>query len=626
MNASDFIRPRVPARRPRRGADPVRRRIHLVGLLALGGGLAVIAQVLYLQIARHEHFTTLARGNSIKILPALPPRGLIFSNDGVLLADNQPTFTLEVVPERTGNLDTVVAQLSELVSVSPDDLQRFTELRLQARQFEGIPLRFNLDEEEVARFMVNRHLFPGVNVVTRLTRYYPLGGKMSHVIGYTGIIAENEPAQHDRINYLGATHIGKSGIEKAYEALLHGHVGYRQVEVNAQGREIRELESKPASSGKNLYLTLDASLQTLAAQTLEGKRGAIVALEANTGAVLAALSSPGYDPNLFVNGIDRQSYAALLRSRDTPLLNRFLQGKYPPGSTIKPLLSLGALRRGARAPDQQTFCRGWYSLRGSSRRYRDWKKDGHGHTDMKKAIVQSCDVYFYALAHEVGIDEVHDMLTAFGFGAPTGVDIGGEAAGLTPSTKWKKEALGERWYLGETLSAGIGQGATLATPIQLAAATAAVANGGRLLRPYLLAEARDALTGRTVIQAPDSQVNRLVPATAEQWDVIIRAMREVVHGRHGTARRAGADAAYEFAGKTGTAQVISIAQGEEYDAESIPEEFRDHALFIAFAPVEEPQIALAVVVENGGQGARAAAPIARALLDHYFAEQEAGSG
>ena len=604
----------------------VHRRIYLTGAIVLLITAVIVVQIFYLQVAKHAHFTTLSHSNHIKILPVPPTRGLIFSSDGILLADNRPTFTLEVVPERIADLDSVIGRLSRLITITPADVERFKELQKRTRRFDGVPLRFNLDDEEIALVSVNRHLFPGISVAAQLNRHYPLGKNLSHTIGYVGIIDEDEFKKLNKSNYRGTTHVGKSGIEKAYEDLLHGHVGYQQVEVNAQGRKIREIDRKPPEPSKNLYLTIDASLQILAVQALNGRRGAIVALRAATGAILASVSSPGYDPNLFVNGIDRKSYNELLQSKDTPLLNRFLQGKYPPGSTIKPLLALGALNYGQREPDDETWCRGWYSLKGSTRRYRDWKKEGHGHMDMVGAISQSCDVYFYALARDLDIERIHQTLTDFGFGKPTDVDIGGEAAGLVPSTRWKNEKLGQPWYPGETLIMGIGQGATLVTPIQLAAATAAVANRGKLVRPYLLSEVRDSITGRQVIKTPVREGKQVISASDAHWNLIIHAMQEVVHGARGTARRSGAGSEYQFAGKTGTAQVINIAQDEEYNADEIPEEFRDHALFIAFAPIEAPEIALAIIVENGGSGSTTAAPIARALLDHYFSRQNRVSG
>ena len=604
------------------GTGVVSRRICLIGIgmLLLFAGL--IAQIFYLQIIRHERLTTLARSNRIKILPSPPTRGLIFSSDGVLLADNRPSFTLTLAPERMTDPDAVIQRLSEIIAITPEDVRNFKALRKTAKRFESIPLRANIKEEEVARVSVNRRHLPGVDIQVRSDRYYPLGEHLSHVLGYVGMIDEDEEERLDKSNYRGVTHIGKTGIEKAYQDLLHGHIGYQQVEVNVQGRKVRQLDKKLPEPSKNLYLTLDASLQILAAQSLRDRRGAIVAMDVNSGALLISVSAPGFDPNQFIHGIDRQSYYALLRSSDTPLLNRFLQGQYPPGSTIKPMLALAALNGAVRQPEAKTWCPGWYSLAGSSHRYRDWKKEGHGHMGMADAIAQSCDVYFYSLARSLGIDQIHRSLTGFGFGAPTNVDVGGEAPGLVPSRQWKRERLGQPWYPGETLIAGIGQGYLLVTPIQLVVATAAIANRGTVLRPYLLAEARDPTTGRSVIRTPPRQSNQpAISAPPEHWEIVIQAMTEVVHGARGTARRAGAGADYRFAGKTGTAQVIAIAQDEEYNEEEVPEEYRDHALFIAFAPVEAPEIALAIIVENGGSGSRTAAPIARALLDHYFGKR-----
>ena len=596
----------------------VHNRIYQTAALILVVTFLILMQVFYLQVMRHNHFTTLSKSNHIKILPVVPSRGLIFSSDGVMLADNRPSFTLELVPERVADVESVIDQLNRLITITPDDIERFRELRKRSRRFEGIPLRFSLSDEEVALISVNRHLLPGIDVVASLSRYYPLAESLSHTVGYVGMIDEDEFETLNESNYRGTTYIGKSGIEKAYEGLLHGHVGYQQVEVNAQGRKIREIYREPPEPSKDLYLTIDASLQILAVQALNDRRGSIVAMDTRTGAVLVSVSSPGYDPNLFIDGIDRKIYAELLQSRDTPLLNRTLQGKYPPGSTIKPMLALGSLNLQMREAGAETWCPGWYSIKGSTRRYRDWKKEGHGHVDMVNAIAQSCDVYFYVLAQDMGIDGIHRALTGFGFGAPTGIDIGGEASGLIPSTQWKRDALGQPWYPGETLIAGIGQGATLVTPIQLVTATAVIANRGRLVRPFLLSEVRDSATGQPVIKAPAQADKTIMSAGVEDWDLIIHSMEEVLHGERGTARGSGAGSEYHIAGKTGTAQVITIGQDEEYNEEEIPEELRDHALFIAFAPVEAPEIAMAVIVENGGGGSRTAAPIARELLDHYF--------
>lgn len=596
----------------------VRGRIRFAGAVMFCLGLLIVARVFYLQVVQHNHFTTLSQHNRVKIVPIPPIRGLIFSRDGVLVADNRPSFTLELTLERIEDIDRTIAGLKKLVSIEDPDVSRFMDQARKKRRFEGVPLRFNLSDEEVARFSVNRHLFPGADVAARLNRYYPLGSNLSHAVGYVGMIDENEFEKLDKSNYAGTSHIGKIGVEKAYEDMLHGRVGYRQVEVNAQGRVIRVLDRTPPVPGKNVYLTLDVSLQNLAAQALEGKRGAIVAVDPRDGGVLALVSSPGYDPNLFVNGMDTRTYRELLNSKGAPLLNRALQGKYPPGSTIKPFLAFAALEFGVRLPQDQTWCPGWFALKGSQHRYRDWKKGGHGHMDLIQAVAQSCDVYFYSLAHDLGVDRVHEALSQFGFGSASGIDIGGEVAGLIPSPDWKQGSMGQPWYPGETVILGIGQGYTLVTPMQLARATAALAGRGRLVNPRLLAEARDALTGQSQIRTSGEGARYIETRNAGYWDEAVNAMREVIHGPRGTGRRVGLDAQYEFAGKTGTAQVIGVGQDEVYKAEEIPEELRDHALFIAFAPVQAPRIAIAIVVENGGSGSSGAAPIARLLFDHFL--------
>jgi penicillin-binding protein 2 len=596
----------------------VRGRLLAAALIMLLLLLLLVARVVDLQVARHEHFKTLSQHNRVKIVPITPSRGLIFSSDGVLLADNRPSFSLELVPELIGNVDDVIRRLGGVVHIDDGDVARFKDQLRKKRRFESVPLRLNLNEEEVATFAVDRHRFPGVEVVARLNRHYPLGASIAHTIGYVGMIDESELETLDKSNYSGTAHIGKIGVEKAYEDLLHGRVGYQQVEVNAEGRVIRVLDRTPPEPGKNLYLTLNASLQSLAAQALEGRRGAVVAMDPQDGGILALVSAPAYDPNLFVNGIDSRSYKNLLSDAGTPLLNRVLQGKYPPGSTIKPFLALAALEFGVRAKSDETWCQGWYSLKGSSHRYRDWKKGGHGHMDLTQGIAQSCDVYFYQLANDLGIDRVSEALSQFGFGTPTGIDIGGESGGVVPSRDWKQSAMGQPWYAGETLILGIGQGYMLTTPMQLAAGTAALASRGRVLRPHVLAGVRDVIANESLAGPGAVLKKSLVVRDSAFWDDVIGAMHEVVQGATGTARRSGQGAEYAFAGKTGTAQVFSVGQDERYDADEIPEELRDHALFIAFAPLENPRIAIAIVVENGGGGSATAAPIARTLFDHYL--------
>lgn len=596
----------------------VRGRVYFCALVILLLGISVLARVFYLQIVMHDHFTTLSQHNRVKIVPIPPIRGRIFSSDGVLLADNRPSFSLELVPEQIGDLDEIIGQLQELVFISESDLARFHDLVRKMRRFENVPLRFNLTEEEVARVSIERHRLAGVEVVPRLDRFYPLGPDFAHALGYVGMIDEEDLKSLERSEYSGTTHTGKLGAEKAFEELLHGRVGYQQVEVNAQGRVVRVLDRTPPMPGRNLYLTLDASLQNVAISALAGRRGAIVAIDPGTGGVLALASSPSYDPNLFVNGISHRDYGDLLKSSGTPLLNRALQGKYPPGSTVKPFLAVAALDYGVRTLSDPTWCPGWYTLGGSSRQYRDWKKGGHGHLDLVQAVAQSCDVYFYGLAQDLGIDRLHKAYARFGFGRSTGIDIGGESAGLAPSREWKQKALKQPWYPGETLIMGIGQGYVQATPVQLAQATAMMASRGQVPRPHLLAEARDVLNGKVVYSHDQFPRPPAMESGSDHFEDGVRAMREVMHGPFGTARRSAAGAPYESAGKTGTAQVVGIAQNETYRAEELAEEHRDHALFVAFAPLDAPRIAVAIIVENGGGGSSTAAPIARLLFDHYL--------
>lgn len=595
----------------------IKQRVFSAGIIILLLLLIIIARAFYLQVIKHEYFITLSEDNRVKILPITPIRGMIFSRDGVLLAENQPSFSLEIIPEKEKNLDNVINRVAKIISVQDEDIKRFYKLLKEKRRFDGIPLRYNLNEDEVARFSVNHHLFAGVDVVARPHRHYPFGEETSHAIGYVARIAETDLPNIDKSNYVGTTHIGKSGVEKAYEDLLHGRVGYQQVEVNNKGRIIRVLDRTPPEPGKNIHLTLDLALQKTAVDALQGKRGAIVALDPNNGDILAFVSSPSYDPNPFVNGIDVKSYQALLDSKGKPLINRVLQGKYPPGSAIKPFFGIAALAYQIRPVTEEVWCKGWYSLKGSNHRYRDWKKQGHGHIDLKNSIMQSCDVYYYSLAHDMGINRIHQALTEFGFGKKTGIDIIGEASGLVPSEEWKRRVHNQPWFQGETLIVGIGQGYILTTPLQLATATAVLANQGKIFQPRLAIEAKNPISNE-IQQLPLHPYRQISFYDSEYWQTIIDAMVGVVHGARGTARRIGLNAEYKLAGKTGTAQVIGISQDEEYKKEEIPEEFQDHALFIAFAPAEAPKIAIAIIVENGGSGSRTAAPIARRLLDQYL--------
>ena len=620
---------RLKIRNPGTEFRLVRGRVYFCAIFMLLLILSVLARIFYLQVIMHDHFTTLSQHNRVKIVPIPPIRGRMFSRDGVLLADNRPSFSLELVPEQVADMNSTIRQLTTLIPISAADITRFNEQVRKMRRFENVPLRFNLNEEEVARISSERHRLPGAEVVARLDRYYPLGADVAHVVGYVSMIDEAELERLDRSDYTGTVHTGKLGAEKAFEKLLHGHVGFQQVEVNAQGRVVRVLDRTAPMPGRNLYLTLDVSLQNLAVTALAGRKGAIVALDPQTGGVLAMVSTPSYDPNLFVNGISTVDYNALLNSKGIPLLNRALQGKYPPGSTVKPFLALAALNFGVRAVPDQTWCPGWYALKGSSHQYRDWKKGGHGHLNLTQAVAQSCDVFFYSLAQDLGIDRLHAAFDRFGFGRPTGIDIGGESKGLVPSRAWKQQALQQPWYPGETLIMGIGQGYLQATPAQLALATALMASRGRTPKPHLLSEARDVLTGRTVLRNEATVEATVSDVPDAHWQEVVLAMREVMHGPFGTARRSTQGAAYESAGKTGTAQVVGIAQNATYRAEELAEEFRDHALFIAFAPFDAPRIAVAIIIENGGSGSGMAAPIARKLFDHFLGvppPTEAGPG
>ena len=599
----------------------IKRRVYLAGLFILVFIILLLSRVFFLTVLQNDHYTTKAKENRQKILPIAPIRGLIYSYDGVILAENKPTYSLEVIPEKISDIDQLIGQLREIIHIDDRDIKRFKKLSGKKRRFERVPLRLSLTENEVALFSINRHLFSSVDVVEGFDRHYPLGEEFVHSIGYVARIDENDlkniSESGENSNYSATTHIGKLGIEESYESFLHGKVGYQKVEVNAEGRVIRVLERKAAKSGKNLYLTINLSLQRIATESLGRKKGAIVAVDPRDGRVLVFVSSPTYDPNKFASGIDTQLYNSLLSSKDKPLINRVIQGKYPPGSTIKPFLGLIALENGTSNTKKEVWCPGWFSLQGHEHRYRDWKKEGHGHTTLDKAIIQSCDVFFYNLAYQLGIDRIYAGLSRFGFGQISGIDINGEGVGLLPSREWKRNNMKEAWFPGETVILGIGQGYALTTPIQLVKATAAIATNGLLVRPRLvLGINSQGEEGLSFIS--DNTENKINLKNNIFWDEIVSSMKSVVHEVGGTAWRSGLNAKYYFAGKTGTAQIIGIAQEEEYKEEEIPEEFKDHALFIAFAPVKEPEIALAIIVENGGGGSKTAAPIARKMLDNFF--------
>ena len=594
----------------------VNRAIMLL-VLALILTLILLGRLLYLQVIEHQHFTTLSEDNRVKLQPIPPNRGLIFDRNGILLANNLPSYRLEITPEQVDNMPATLDALAEYIEINKDDRDRFEKLLTRKPRFEAIPLRFHLNDEEVASFAVNRHRFPGVEISAGLARQYPLGKLAAHAIGYVGRIDEQALQHLDTSNYRGTTHIGKIGIEKSFESKLHGRVGVQQVETTAQGRVLRVLQRTPPIPGNNLYLTLDSRVQAIAEQAFGDYAGSAIAIDPRNGDILAFVSLPAYDPNPFVNGIAYDDYAALKDDDKEPLFNRALRGQYPPGSTIKPFMGLAGLEQGITGTHSKTYCPGFYTLPNNSRKFRDWKRGGHGTVDLHKAIVQSCDVYFYDLALSLGIDRIHDYLQHFGFGRKTGIDIQGELSGLLPSQEWKRSRRNEPWFPGETIITGIGQGFFLITPIQLATAAAALANGGRVMKPKIINAEQDANSGELLPQ--HSELVETVKVYEQQnWDAVIEAMVDVVHSARGTARKIGADSPYRIAGKTGTAQVFGLKEEEKYNAKEIEEKLRDHALFIAFAPVEDPQIAVAVVVEHGGGGGSVAAPIARTIMDAYL--------
>ena len=590
-------------------------------LLVFGGILLLVllSRLLYLQVLAHEHFTTLSEDNRVKLQPIPPNRGLIFDRNGILLAENLPSYRLEITPEQIDDMGATLDALEGILEIRDIDRSRFEKLRKRKPRFEAVPLLFHLSDEEVARFSVNRHRFPGVDITAGLARHYPLGEQAVHALGYVGRIDEQALKNLDTSNYRGTTHIGKIGIEKTYEDLLHGKVGLQQVETTAQGRVLRVLSRTPPVSGHNLYLTLDSRVQAAAEQAFGDFAGSAIAMDPNNGDILAFVSMPTYDPNPFVNGIDYAAYAALRENDKEPLFNRALRGQYPPGSTVKPFMGLAGLEQGITGSHSSTYCPGFYMLPGNSRKFRDWKRTGHGTVDLNKSIVQSCDVFFYDLALSLGIDGIHEYLQHFGFGRKTGIDILGELPGLLPSREWKRQRRDQPWFPGETIITGIGQGFFLTTPTQLAVATAALANGGRIVQPNIVHAEQEANRNALSPHQP-RLIENITINNQLHWDQVIQAMIDVVHSARGTARKIGEDSPYRIAGKTGTAQVYGLKEEEKYDAEAIEEKLRDHALFIAFAPVEAPTIVVAVIVEHGGGGGSVAAPIARTILDAYLQE------
>jgi penicillin-binding protein 2 len=598
----------------------IRRRLVLSAFITVALLGLVLGRLYLLQVVEYEHFTTLSDSNRVRIKALPPTRGLIFDRHGVVMANNLPAYRLEIVREQVDDLEATLVQLKQYVDYTEQDLKRFKQSSERRRPFESIPLRLNLNDEEVARLAVNLHQFEGVEINARLTRNYPQGAHAVHALGYVGRIDVKDLGEVDEVDYAGTTHIGKLGLERFYEHELHGSVGVQQVEVNARGRTLRVLSESPPLQGNNLHLTIDSSLQKIAEEAFGDYTGAVVAIDPNNGEILALVSMPIFNPNLFVNGISYADYDSLRDSSRRPLFNRALSGQYPPGSTTKPFYGLAGLETAVTKKDQETFCIGYYKLPNEERRYRDWKKEGHGHMDLNGAITQSCDVYFYDLAYRMGIDRMSSFLQKFGFGVKTGVDSTGERNGLLPSREWKRKHEGMPWFPGETLITGIGQGALLVTPIQLANSTAAFSLRGTRYQPHLV-KSVEKVPEYNRIEIASHVAGRYQLQREKNWEHVHRAMVNVVHGLRGTAYRISQGIQYQVAGKTGTAQVFEIAQDEEYDEETVIEKLRDHALFISYAPAEKPRIAVAVIVENGGHGSSVAAPIARRIMDAYLLEE-----
>ena len=599
-------------------------RVIAAAVFIAGLSTIVLVRLGQLQIVEYEDFSAQSQGNRIRVQPLAPTRGLIYDRNGAVLAENQPSYQLELTPEQVPDTDETLERLARFGLIDSEDIGPLKALIGQHRRFDSIPISRRLTDVEVAKFSLERPRFPGVDIHARLTRNYPYGRAVAHALGYVGGISSTDMQHIDKSEYAGTSQIGKISLEQRYERELHGNVGHEEVLVNARGRIMQGLNAQSSYPGKDLILTLDIESQLAAHEALAGKRGAAVAIDPKTGEVLVFASEPSFDPNAISIGMSRSEYRELQENPDLPLFNRALQGTYPPGSTIKPIIALAALYYDTIDPDRPEFCGGYYTLPGSTHRYRDWKREGHGWIDMHESIEQSCDVYFYLVARELGIDRMESFLKRFGLGNTTGIDLAGEKSGLVPGRDWKRRSFtnpGDKtWFPGETVITAIGQGYLLTTPLQLAHAAATIANRGQRFRPTLL---------RGFSNPDDTAVEFKEPISLDpvgviddrQWERIISAMNAVLEGEQGTARATGIEAPFTMAGKSGTAQVFSVAQDQEYEAEELEERMRDHALFIAFAPLEDPQIAIAVVVENGESGSTTAAPIARTVMETYLRDR-----
>ncbi|MFZ5958138.1 penicillin-binding protein 2 [Pseudomonas knackmussii] len=594
----------------------VRSRVVVGAVAVFILALVLVARMYHLQVTQYEYHSTLSENNRVHVQPIPPTRGLIYDRNGVLIADNRPSFSLTVTRERTENLKQELQFLVDILGLTEEDRAIFEKRMKQGRRpFEPVPIMFELSEEQIARIAVNQYRLPGIDVTAQFVRHYPLGEHFAHSVGYVGRINEPELKILDPVNYAGTHHIGKTGVEKFYEAQLHGTVGYEEVETNARGRVLRVLKRTDPVPGKDIVLSIDSKLQAKAEEALGGRRGAIVAIQPSTGEVLAMVSQPSYDPNLFVTGISFKDYSALRDSIDRPLYNRVLRGLYPPGSTVKPAVAIAGLDAGVVTPSSRIFDPGYYQLPNYDHKYRNWNHSGEGWVNLETAIMRSNDTYFYDLAHKLGIDRLHDYMSRFGFGQRVALDMYGESPGLMPSRDWKRITRRQVWFPGETLILGIGQGYMQATPLQLAQMTALIANHGKWIRPHL---------AKTIEGQPPSDPEPMPDIDLREpgnWEMIDSDMQQVVHNARGTAHKVGATSVYRIAGKSGTAQVVAIKQNEKYDRSKLSERTRDHALFVGFAPADNPQIAVSVMVENGESGSGIAAPVLKQVMDAWLLDE-----
>ena len=614
-----FLKTNLPIFNPKRDLSITRFRLLLATLFVVALTAVVIARLINLQVLNYDRYKTLSVENRVGLVPVSPVRGQILDRNGQILADNYPAYELEVVPDKVDSMERTINDLGALITLNEKELEAFVKAVRSRPGFESQILKQSLSPEEASIIAVNQHRFPGIALRANLRRTYPFSDLAAHVVGYVGRISEEDLKNINRSAYKGTRYIGKVGIEANYEDELLGVAGYETVEFNAHGRIIRSLDYQSPIAGWNVNLTLDIDLQRIARDALGDQRGSVVVLQPDSGDVLALVSSPDYDPNLFSKGLSIKSYDALRKSPDKPLMNRAIHGHYAPGSTIKPILGISLLED--RFDFNEKFvCKGEFYLPGRDRPYRCWKRDGHGEINLVEAIAQSCDVYFYKLSLALGIDKMALWFRHFGLGKETKVDLNGEAIGLVPDPEWKRSAYDEAWFPGETVISGIGQGYLLATPLQLAVATAAIANNGKIIRPRLLSYLKNAETG-DVLMGPEVEVISRIPTSSSMLSIISEGMIDVVHGSMGTARAMGSGLPYRIAGKTGTSQLISMVEDDETDRVNIPDNLVDHALFVAFAPADNPRIVVAIVVENGGSGSRVAAPIARKIFDYYLIDR-----